>query len=48
VERRARTKPFDRADAVDQGQTLSEELVSSVALIGGVIALLVLVVQFAG
>jgi hypothetical protein len=41
------TEPFDPDDAVDRDQTLLEELVWSVALIGGVIAFLVLVVQFA-
>jgi hypothetical protein len=42
-----KTEPFDTEDAVDRNQTLLEELVWSVALIGGVIAFLVLVVQFA-
>jgi hypothetical protein len=42
-----KTEPFDPDDAVDEDQTLAEELVWSVALIGGVIAFLVLVVQFA-
>ena len=41
-----KTEPFDPDDAVDR-KTLLEELVWSVALIGGVIAFLVLVVQFA-
>jgi hypothetical protein len=40
--------PFEPApNAVDRGQSLLEELVWSVALIGGVVAYLVLVVQFA-
>jgi hypothetical protein len=38
--------PFDN-DAVDGDQTLLQEAVWSVALIGGVIAILVLVGQFA-
>jgi hypothetical protein len=42
------SEPFDPDDAVDGDQTLLEELVWSVALIGGVIAFLVLIVQFAG
>jgi hypothetical protein len=42
------TEPFDPDDAGDGDQTLLEELVWSVALIGGVVAFLVLVVQFAG
>ncbi len=41
------TEPIDRDDPVDGDQTLLEELVWSVALIGGVIAVLVLVVQLA-
>jgi hypothetical protein len=41
------TEPFDGDDAVDGDQTLSQELAWSVGLIGGVIAFLVLVVQFA-
>ena len=40
-------EPFDSDDAVDGDQTLFQEAVWSVALIGGVIAFLVLVVQFA-
>jgi hypothetical protein len=40
--------PFEPPpNRVDQDQTLLEELVWSVALIGGVVAYLVLVVQFA-
>jgi hypothetical protein len=39
------TEPLDTHEAVDGGQTLLEELVWSVALIGGVI--LVLVAQLA-
>ena len=46
--RRMNTEPFDPDEAVDGDQPLLEELVWSVALIGGVIAFLVLVVQFAG
>ena len=42
------TEPVDPDDAVGADQTLLEELVWSVALIGGVIAFLVLVAQFAG
>ena len=41
-------EPLDSDDAVDGDQTLLQEAVWSVALIGGVIAFLVLVVQFAG
>jgi hypothetical protein len=41
------TEPFDGDDAVDEDQTLLQELVWSVGLIGGVIAVLVLVVHFA-
>jgi hypothetical protein len=41
------TEPFDGDDAVDQDQTLLQELAWSVGLIGGVIAVLVLVVHFA-
>jgi hypothetical protein len=44
---RMNTEPVDRDDAVDGDQTLLQEAVWSVALIGGVIAFLVLVVQFA-
>ena len=41
-------RPFDPApNPVDRDQTLLKELVWSVALIGGVVAYLVLVVQFA-
>jgi hypothetical protein len=40
------TEPLDRADQLDRNHTLLEELAWSVALIGGV-AVLVLVVQFA-
>ena len=40
-------EPFDSDDAVDGDQTLLQEAVWSVALIGGVIAFLVLVVHFA-
>jgi hypothetical protein len=40
--------PFEPApNPLDKGQTLLEELVWSVALIGGVVAYLVLVVLFA-
>jgi hypothetical protein len=40
--------PFEPApNPVDRDQTLLEELAWSVALIGGVVAYLVLVVQFA-
>jgi hypothetical protein len=40
--------PFEPApDFVERDQTLLEELAWSVALIGGVIAYLVLVIQFA-
>ena len=39
---------LDSDDGVDGDQTLMQEAVWSVALIGGVIAFLVLVVQFAG
>jgi hypothetical protein len=42
------TAPFDGDDAVDGDQTLLQELVWSVGLIGGVVAFLVLVVHFAG
>ena len=42
------TEPFDGDDAVDEDQTLLQELVWSVGLIGGVVAFLVLVVHFAG
>jgi hypothetical protein len=42
------TEPFDSDDAGDGDQTLLQELVWSVGLIGGVIAVLVLVVHFAG
>jgi hypothetical protein len=41
------TEPFDGDDADDGDQTLLEELVWSVGLIGGAIAVLVLVVHFA-
>jgi hypothetical protein len=41
------TEPFDSDEAVDEDQTLSQELAWSVGLIGGVIAVLVLVVHFA-
>ena len=41
------TEPFDSDDAVDGDQTLLQELAWSVGLIGGVIAVLVLVVHFA-
>ena len=41
------TEPFDPDDAVDGDQTLLQEAVWSVALIGGVIAILILVAQFA-
>lgn len=41
------TEPFDGDDAVDGDQTLLQELVWSVGLIGGVIAFLLLVVHFA-
>jgi hypothetical protein len=40
-------EPFDGDDAIHGDQTLSQELAWSVGLIGGVIAFLVLVVQFA-
>ena len=40
-------EPFEPPNRVDRDQTLLEELVWSVALIGGVVAYLVLVVQFA-
>jgi hypothetical protein len=41
------TEPFDGDDAVDRGRTLFQELAWSVSLIGGVIAVLVLVAHFA-
>lgn len=44
---RMNTEQVDRDDAVDGDQTLLEEAIWSVALVGGVIAFLVLIVQFA-
>jgi hypothetical protein len=41
------TEPFDSDDAANGDQTLLQEAVWSVALIGGVIAFLALVGQFA-
>ena len=41
------TEPFDGDDAVEEDQTLSQEVAWSVGLIGSVIAVLVLVVHFA-
>jgi hypothetical protein len=41
------TEPFDGDDAVDRGRTFFQELAWSVGLIGGVIAVLVLVAHFA-